>query len=185
MPAEWALSIVVPIFVGKGNIRNCCCYGAVKLLEHRMKVVERVIEKRFCIIVSVNEMLFGFMPERGPIDAIIILRRMPEKYPAKGKQLYMCFVDLEKAFDWVPRKALEWALRKNEIREVLVRSVMSLSDGAKTRVRVDSELSEEFGVTVGMHQGSVLPPFFLQWWWIISLNLPDRVRYVNCCMLMT
>ena len=36
---------------------------------------------------------------------------------------------------------------------------MSLYEGAKTRVRVDSELSEEFVVKVGMHQGSVLSPF--------------------------
>ena len=36
---------------------------------------------------------------------------------------------------------------------------MSLYEGAKTRVRVDSELSEEFEVKVGMHQGSVLSPF--------------------------
>ena len=36
---------------------------------------------------------------------------------------------------------------------------MSLYEGAKTRVRVDSELSEEFKVKVGMHQGSVLSPF--------------------------
>ena len=28
MPAEWALSIVVPIFKRKSDIRNCCCYGA-------------------------------------------------------------------------------------------------------------------------------------------------------------
>ena len=42
MQAEWALSIVVPIFKGKGNIRNCSCYCAVKLLEHGMKVVEGV-----------------------------------------------------------------------------------------------------------------------------------------------
>ena len=42
MPAEWALSIVVSIFKGMGDIRNCSCYGAVKLLEHDMKVVERV-----------------------------------------------------------------------------------------------------------------------------------------------
>ena len=34
-----------------------------------------------------------------------------------------------------------------------------LYEGSKTRVRVDSELSEEFEVDVGMHQGSVLPPF--------------------------
>ena len=29
----------------------------------------------------------------------------------------------------------------------------------QTRVRVDSELSEEFEVNVGMHKGSVLSPF--------------------------
>ena len=36
---------------------------------------------------------------------------------------------------------------------------MSLYEGARTRVRVDSDLSEEFEVKVGMHQGSVLSPF--------------------------
>ena len=39
----------------------------------------------------------------------------------KEKKLYMCVVDPEKAFDRVPRKVLEWALRKKEIPEVLVR----------------------------------------------------------------
>ena len=39
MSVEWALSIVVAIFKGKGVIRNCSCYGAVQLLEHGMKVV--------------------------------------------------------------------------------------------------------------------------------------------------
>ena len=53
----------------------------------------------------------------------------------------------------------EWAMRKKGIPDVLVRSVMSLYDGAKTRVRVDSELSEEFEVKVRMHQGSVLSYF--------------------------
>ena len=44
MPAVWALSIVVPIFKGKGDIRNCSGYGAVKLLEHGTKVVKMVLE---------------------------------------------------------------------------------------------------------------------------------------------
>ena len=34
----------------------------------------------------------------------------------------------------------------------------------KTKVRVDSELSDEFEVKVGMHQGSVLSLLFLHWW---------------------
>ena len=75
---------------------------------------------------------------------------MAEDHHAKGKMLYMCFVDLEKAFYRASRKVLEWAMRKNETPVVLVRSVISLYEGAKTRVRVDSKLSEELKVKVGM-----------------------------------
>ena len=50
----------------------------------------------------------------------------------------MCFVDLEKAFDRVPRKVMEWALRKKELAEVLVQAVMSLYEGSRTKVRVGS-----------------------------------------------
>ena len=45
---------------------------------------------------------------------------------------------------------------------VLVRSVMSLYELAKTRVRVDSDLSGRFDVNVGMLQGSVYISF---WSW--------------------
>ena len=75
----------------------------------------------------------------------------------------MCFVDLEKAFDRVLKKVLEWAIRKNlhvGIPEVMVRAKMSLYDDAKTRVRVGLELLEEFEVKVSVHQGSVLSPLF-------------------------
>ena len=61
----------------------------------------------------------------------------------------MCFVDLEKAFDRVPRMVLEWAMKKRGIPEVMVRAVMSLYGGEKTRVRVGQELSEEFEAKVG------------------------------------
>ena len=64
MPAEWALCIVVSIFKGKSEIRNCSCNRAVKLLEHGMKVVERMLEKMLNRIVSVDEIQFAFMPER-------------------------------------------------------------------------------------------------------------------------
>ena len=52
MPVEWALSIVIPIFKGKGYTRNCSCNRSVKLLEHGKKVVERVLETRLCRILS-------------------------------------------------------------------------------------------------------------------------------------
>ena len=66
------------------------------------------------------------------MDAIFIVRRMQEEYQ-KDKKLYMCFVDMEKAFDQVPRKVMEWALRKKGPSEVIVWAVTSLYDGAKTR----------------------------------------------------
>ena len=83
---------------------------------------------------------------------------MQEEFRGREKKLYMCFVDLEKAFDRVPRKVMERALRKKGLAEVLVQVVMSLYEGSRTKVRVGSWTSDEFGVRVGVHQGSVLSP---------------------------
>ena len=46
-------------------------------------------------------------------DAVFFLRRLQEEYLDKEKKLYMCFVDLEKAFEKVPRRVLEWAIRSS------------------------------------------------------------------------
>ena len=67
---------------------------------------------------------------------------MQEEYRDKKKKLYMCFVNIEKAFDRVPRKVIERAMRKKGLPEVIVRAVMSLYHEAKTKVRVGSELSQ-------------------------------------------
>ena len=72
--------------------------------------------------------------------------------------MYMCFVDLEKAFDKVSTRVMEWAMRKKGLPEILVKAVMRLYEEAETKVRVGSGLSEEFSVEVGEHQGSVLLP---------------------------
>ena len=49
-------------------------------------------------------------------------------------------------------------MKKKDIPDAMVRAVISLYEGAKTRVRVGLELFEKFGVKVGVHQGSVLSP---------------------------
>ena len=86
------------------------------------KLLKRYLRK----IVTKDDMRFGFMPGKGTIDAVFILRRIQEEYLAKQKKLYMCFVDLEKAFHGVPRKVVEWAMRKKGIPEALFTAVMSL-----------------------------------------------------------
>ena len=89
-------------------------------------------------------MQFDFMPGRGTTDALFVVRIMQEEYRDKKKKLYMCFVDIEKAFDRVPRKVMEWAMGKKGLIEVIARAVMSLYHRAKTKVRVGFELSQEF-----------------------------------------
>ena len=62
IPKDWQLSTLIPIYKGKGDPMQCGSYRAVKLLEHGMKVFERVLEKRLRSKVNINEAQFGFMP---------------------------------------------------------------------------------------------------------------------------
>ena len=50
-------------------------------------------------------------------------------------------------------------MRKKGIPDILARSMVSVYEGEKTRVRVDCELSEVSKVNVGRHRGSVLSTF--------------------------
>ena len=77
---------MVPVFIRKDDTRNCSFNRSVKFLEHGMKAVERASEKRLRSIVSADKMQFGFMPERGTIDAVFIARRKKEEYHAEGKK---------------------------------------------------------------------------------------------------
>ena len=107
-------------------------------------------------MLTINKMQCGFMPGKGTVDALFMARMLQEKYDRK-KKLYMCFVDLEKALDRVPRKVIECALRKKGVNEELVKAVMY--EGARTKIKVGTGMSEAFDVRVGVHQGSVLSPF--------------------------
>ena len=74
MPNEWQTSVLVPIF--KRDVRNCNTYREVKLLEHAIKIVERVLERRIRELVNIDSMQLGFMPERETTDALFVVRRM-------------------------------------------------------------------------------------------------------------
>ena len=141
-----------------------------------MKVLERVVEGLIRQRVEIDEMQCGFMSGRGTTDAIFIVRQLQEKHLATNKPLYMAFVDLEKAFDRVPRDVIWWAMRKLGIDEWLVRLVQSMYKDVRSRVRVGDGYSEEFGVGVGVHQGSVLSPLLF----IIVLEALSREFRTGC-----
>ena len=51
-----------------------------------MKIVEKLLERRMRLMVKVDEMQFCFMPGKGTIDSVFILRRLPEEYLDKKKK---------------------------------------------------------------------------------------------------
>ena len=133
MSHDWKTSTVL-IYKKKGSVMDYAIYRGLKLLEHGMKVVERLLEKRLRRLVKVDQIQFGFMPGKSTMNAIFILRKMQESYLEKNRKLFICFVVLEKAFDRVPRNVIEWALRKKLVPKRLVQAVMSMYIGAKTRI---------------------------------------------------
>ena len=88
----------------------------IKLLEHDIKVVERI----FVLNMEHGSKQFGFMKGKGTTDAILIVRQMHENFRVKGKKVYFGFADLEKAFDRVPREVIRWEMHKLEVEEWLV-----------------------------------------------------------------
>ena len=161
---------------GKGDALNRGNYRCLKLIEQVMRVLERVVKGLIRQRVEIDEMQFGFMSGRGTTDAIFIVRQLQEKHLAANKPLYMAFIDLEKAFDLVPRNVIWWAMRKLGIDEWLVRLVQSMYKDVRSRVRVGDGYSEEFGVGVGVHQDSVLSPLLF----IIVLEALYREFRTGC-----
>ena len=105
-PEDWKNSTTLPFFKGKGDPLQCGKYRGLRLLEHGMKVWEKILDGGLKEVVNISGNQFGFAAGRSTTDAIFILRQIQQKYTEKKKRLYHIFVDLEKAFDRVPRSAL-------------------------------------------------------------------------------
>ena len=158
VPTDWEKSFIICLYKGKGDALDRGNYRGLKLTEQVLKILERIVDGCIRQMVSIDDSQFGFVPGRGTTDAIFVVRQMQEKYLAANKRLYMAFVDLEKAFDRVPRKVIWWVLRKLGVDEWIVRLVQGMYTNTRSSVRVGEGYSEEFEVKVGVHQGSVLSP---------------------------
>ncbi|KAK3553157.1 hypothetical protein QTP86_031731 [Hemibagrus guttatus] len=173
MPEEWRRSVLVPIFKNKGDVQSCSKYRGIKLMSHTMKLWERVVEARLRKVVEICEQQYGFMPRKSTTDAIFALRILMEKYRDGQKELHCVFVDLEKAYDRVPREELWYCMRKSGVVEKYVRVMQDMYERSRTVVRCAVGQTEEFNVEVGLHQGSALSPFLFA---IVMDQLSEEVR---------
>ncbi len=163
------IGVVVPLFK-KGDRRVCSNYRGITLLSLPGKVYARVLERRIRPIVEprIQEEQCGFRPGRGTLDQLYTLSRVLEGSWEFAQPIHMCFVDLEKAFDCVPRGILWRVLREYGVRGPLLRAVRSLYDRSRSLVRIGGSKSDLFPVHVGLHQGCPLSP-------VLFLIFMDRI----------
>ena len=112
IPEDWEMSFILNLYKGKGDALDRGNYRGLKLTEHVMKVMERIVDELIREMIDINEMQFAFVPGRGTTDAIFIIRQLQEKFMSmkdlsgKNQTLYFPFVDMEKAFDRVPARSV-------------------------------------------------------------------------------
>ena len=99
------------------------------------------------------------MPGRSTTDAIFILKQAIEKHREGQKNIRVTFIDLEKAYDRIPREEIWRCSRERNVLEKYIRLVQDMYRGCKTVVRSAAGESNSFGVEVGLHQGSALSPY--------------------------
>nr|GEV95021.1 hypothetical protein [Tanacetum cinerariifolium] len=123
--------------------RRCLMNGG--LVKSSPSTRTRVTRKE----TRVSENQFGFMPERSIREAI----------RKRQRNLHMAFLDLEKAYDSVPRELIWRTLIDKGTPMRYLRVINDMYDGAKTRVRSSVGNNEFFPAEVGLHQGSAISPY--------------------------
>ncbi|TWW81738.1 hypothetical protein D4764_01G0015530, partial [Takifugu flavidus] len=177
VPLDCQTGVVVPIFKS-GDERVCSNYRGITLLSLPGKVYARVLEKRIRLIVEplIEEEQCEFCPCPGTTDQLFTLAGVLEGSWEFAQPVHMCFVDLKKAYERVPRGILWGVLREYGVEGPLIRSVQSLYQRSRSLVRIAGRKSNSFPVKVGLCQGCPLSR-------ILFITFMDRIsrRSLFCC----
>ena len=86
VPEPQKKSEIVPVYKEKGDPIECGNYRGIKLLEHGLKIMEKILDKKLRKMISINQMQFGFSEGKCRTDTIFIVRQLQEKMLEKNKR---------------------------------------------------------------------------------------------------
>ena len=184
-PRDWQTGVIIPIFK-KGDCKQCTNYRGISLLSLPGKVYAKCLERKCREIVEskLEDGQCDFRPG-SQHHQIFTLKQIFEKSWEYGKNVFACFVDLEKAYDRVPLDKLWKVLQKYGVNGQLLRAIKSLYCRPEVCVRANGKQSKLFHVGVGLRQGCVLSPllFIVYMNWIDKCSQADECATIGNCKI--
>ena len=139
---------------------DCKKHRTISIISQIAKIILRVVMQRVVSRIrrEVAPEQYGFIPGKGTTNALFVMRNLMERMIEKQKDVYMCFIDYEKAFDRVRHGDLMKILDEVGIGARERRVISNLYWEQEAAVRVGEELTEYQGVARGVRQGCVMSP---------------------------
>ena len=161
----------------KKDRTECGNYRGISLVAHAGKVLLKVIAGRlsdYCEReIILPEEQCGFRPQRSTVDMMFVVRRRQE-LRKKDTPLYVCFVDLTKAYDSVDRTLLWDAFARFGVPPRMLAVIRHFHDGMQACVRLDDgEFSDKFDVEQGLRKGCVLAPLLFNMFFTAVLRVTE------------
>ena len=106
-PQDWKSSVFIPI-PKKGNAKECSDDGTVALISRASKVMLKILQAKLQQYVNheLPDIQAEFRKGRGTRDQIANIRWIIEKAREFQKNIYFCFIDYTKDFDWLDHNKL-------------------------------------------------------------------------------
>ena len=148
VPENWLKQILVPLYK-KGAYDVCDNFRGIALLSIPGKVFRRVIQGRLKEKANraLRENQCGFRKGRGCVNHLLSFHILMEKAQEFHTPLYMCFVDLKKAYDSVNCKALWSVLQERYYHPAMVVWILkALHQETTGAVRAYGRVSGEFPI---------------------------------------
>ena len=158
-PQNWKRSVFIPI-LKKDNAKGCSNYRTIALISHISKVMLKILQARLQQYMNhkLPDVQTVFRKGRGTRDQIANICWIIEKVREFHKNIYFCFNDYAKAFDYVDHNRLWKILQEMGIPDYLTCLLRNLYAGQEATDGTGHGTTDWFQIGRGVHQGCILSP---------------------------